>query len=80
MPSAHALGDQVQVTVGTAQVPATVLAVTFMPGKVLYTVAVYTGHTQDEFYDAYGMDNSIGYDGDGREFIRLLNLDSTFVQ
>ena len=80
LPSAHALGDQVQVTVGTAQVPATVLAVTFMPGKVLYTVAVYTGHTQDEFYDAYGMVNSIGYDGDGREFIRLHNLDSTFVQ
>lgn len=80
LPSAHALGDQVQVSIGLTQVPATVLAVTFMPGKVLYTVAVYTGQTQDEFHDAYGLVNSIGYDADGREFIRIHNLDSTFVQ
>lgn len=80
LPSAHALGADVTVLIGLAKVPAVILAITFMPGKVLYTVAVYTGHTQTEFYDEYGLVNSIGYDRDGREFIRIHNLDSTFVQ
>lgn len=65
----------------TGVLPAQILAVTFMTGKVLYTVAVYTGFPDSETYkDQYGLLNTVGWDENGREYVRVSNLDSTFVE
>lgn len=62
-------------------IPASILAVTFMEGKVLYTLAVYTGFpSMPEQSDRYGQINSIGWDEQGNEYIRVNSVDSIFVE
>lgn len=80
LPSAHKLGDTVWVTVQGKKVVGKVFGITFMEGKVLYSVMVYTNTVHEPSKDKYGILNSIGYDELGREYIRIPNIDSTFVE
>lgn len=81
IPSAHLLGEEVVVRLGALSIPANVIAITFVPGKVLYTLAVYTGNKDAlDYAGTYGLVNSIGWTEAGEEYIRLSNVDSTFVE
>lgn len=74
------LGDDVWFQLKSIQVPARVLAITFLPGKVLYSLAVETGFEPTiEYAGTYGLTNSIGWDDQGVEYIRVSNVDSVFV-
>lgn len=79
LPSAHKLGAPVMYEIGGRKVFSRVLGVTFMAGKVLYALMVYTGNTEKDLADQYGVLNNLGWDVDGREYQRVLNVDSTFV-
>ncbi len=81
LPSAMGIGDAVVLKLQFAKLISRVLAVTFMNGKVLYTLAVYTGDTDGtELAGQYGQINTIGWDDDGRCYIRLPNVESTLVE
>ena len=77
--SAHQINDRVELLLQDYHLPATVLAVSFLEGKVLYTLGVYTGHLIHDFANQYGLVNSIGWDEMGNEFIRVPNIDSILV-
>lgn len=73
----------VHLVIQGSRVWARVLGMTFRPGKVMYTLAVYTGikySPDDPMSDRYGLLNSVGVDDKGREFIRVANVDSVFVE
>lgn len=79
--SRFGLNEPVWFNTKHTRAPATVLAVTFLPGKVLYTLAVETGYEPTQSYaDTYGLINSVGWGKDGTEYIRVSNVDSTFVE
>jgi hypothetical protein len=80
LPSQFALGETVAVELQKLQLEAQVIAVAFVEGKVLYTVAIYTGFTELELASQYGLTNSVGWDENGREFVRLQNIDSIFIK
>lgn len=78
--SRFGLGDDVWFQLKSVQVPARVLAITFLPGKVLYSLAVETGFEPTiEYAGTYGQTNSVGWDDQGVEYIRVSNVDSVFV-
>ena len=77
--SAHQLGDLVTWQLRAYSLTAIVLAVTFVEGKVLYTLGVYTGYLEPDFANQYGFINSLGWDEKGQEYIRIPNVDSIFV-
>lgn len=75
------LGDDVWFQLKSVQVPARILAITFLPGKVLYSLAVETGFEPTlEYAGTYGQTNSVGWDEQGTEYIRVSNVDSVFVK
>ncbi len=83
LPSAMAIGDHVSLKLQQIKLDATVMAVTFTSGKVLYNLAVYTGDDglgDKEMADRWGQINTIGWDEQGKCYIRLANVDSTLVE
>lgn len=79
MPVAHQIGDLVTWQLKAYSLTTIVLAVTFVEGKVLYTLGVYTGYLEPNFANTYGFMNSLGYDEKGQEYIHIPNVDSIFV-
>lgn len=80
--SAFGLGDEVLFVMKNVRLPAKVLAVTFIQDKVLYTLALYTGWEEPlplNLSNKYGLINSVGWDDAGREYTRIDNVDSTFI-
>lgn len=80
--SLFGLGNDVLLEMKNIRLPAKVLAVTFIAGKVLYTLALYTGWEEPTALDLtnrYGLINNLGWDEEGREYTRIDNVDSTFV-
>ena len=81
LPSAFAIGDAVYLVLQDVKLTSRVLAVTFMTGKVLYHLAVYTGFKPiPEAQGMYGMINTIGWDEQGREYIRLDRVESSLIE
>jgi hypothetical protein len=73
------IDERVVLKFAHVELPARVLSIAFLAGKVLYTLAVYTGFIEDDLKNQYGLVNSIGWDDDGTEFIRVPDVDSIFV-
>lgn len=83
MGSRFTFDDLVHLVIQGSRVWARVLGMSFVPGKVMYTLAVYTGtkySPDDPMADRYGLVNSFGVDAKGREYIRVPNVDSVFVE
>lgn len=83
IPSRFPIGAPVDFMLQGLRLAAKILAVKFMTGKVLYHLAVYTGNTGDdsiENRDKYGIVNAIGWDEEGKCYVRLDNIDSVFVE
>ncbi len=72
------LGDVVKVDI-QGGLFAKILGITFIPGKVLYCLACYTGPIMKEMAGQYGHTNSIGWDDQGLEYVRMDNVDSIYV-
>lgn len=72
------LGDVVKVDI-QGGLFAKILGITFIPGKVLYCLACYTGQIEKELACQYGHTNSIGWDDQGLEYVRMDNVDSIYV-
>lgn len=77
--SRFSIDEQVLLKLAHVELPARVLSTAFLAGKVLYTLAVYTGFIEEDLKNQYGLVNSIGWDEDGTEFIRVPDVDSVFV-
>jgi hypothetical protein len=77
--STYSLGDTVQFVLAGKELYGNILAVAFMPGKVLYTIACFTGFKEPELSEQYGQVNSIGWDEQGFEYLRIPNVDSIYV-
>lgn len=73
------IDERVVLKLAHVELPARVLSIAFLAGKVLYTLAVYTGHLEPDMASQYGLTNSLGWDSDGAEYIRVPNIDSVFV-
>ena len=73
------IDERVVLKLAHVELPARVLSIAFLAGKVLYTLAVYTGHLEPDMASQYGLTNSLGWDPDGAEYIRVPNIDSIFV-
>jgi hypothetical protein len=73
------IDEEVLLKLAHVELPARVLSTAFLAGKVLYTLAVYTGFIEEDLKNQYGLVNSIGWDEDGTEFIRVPDVDSVFV-
>lgn len=78
--SRFSIDEQVLLKLAHVELPARVLAVAFLAGKVLYTLAVYTGFLASDLKDKYGLVNALGWEEDGTEYIRVPNIDSSFVE
>lgn len=74
------IDQRVALVLAHVVLPARVLAVAFLAGKVLYTLAVYTGYLEPDLAEQYGLTNALGWDADGAEYIRVPNIDSIFVE
>lgn len=75
------LNEPVWFTTNYGRSPATVIAITFLPGKVLYTLSVETGYKPTSDYaNSYGLVNAIYWDEKGNECIRISNVDSIYVE
>lgn len=72
------LGDVVKVDI-QGGLYAKILGITFIPGKVLYSLACYTGHIEKDLANQYGHTNSVGWDDQGLEYVRMDNVDSIYV-
>ena len=68
------LGDVVKVDLQGGMF-AKILALTFIPGKVLYNLACYTGHIDKSMKGQFGEVNSIGWDDQGLEYVRMYNVE-----
>lgn len=79
LPSRFGLGKTVSVKLQGHELEGQIIGISFVAGKVMYTVAVYTGYVEPSVADQYGLVNSIGYDRNGREYLRIPNIDSCFV-
>lgn len=72
------LGDVVKVDLQGGMF-AKILALTFIPGKVLYNLACYTGHIDASMKGQFGEVNSLGWDDQGLEYVRMYNVDSIYI-
>lgn len=79
LPSRYEIDQLVELRLKAFTMVAIVLAVKFTGQKVLYDLGVYTGYMMQDQAGTHGLNNSLCYDENGQEMIRVLAVDSWFV-
>ena len=79
LPSRFEIDQLVELRFNAHTMVALVLAVKFTGSKVLYDLGLYTGYTDQDAAGTHGLNNSLCWDENGQEMIRVLAVDSWFV-